>query len=172
MRVSLRKLAAAAALATSLSAHAQGAAAPRLPDTTVETLDEKTLSLPRDLPAERTLVLIAFERDQRGALETWVNGLGLAGGKTPWIELVVVGPQNAFVHTMIVRGMRREAGDGPMRTKLQPIFSDQDAFAASMGLSAKSAYAAVVDRAGHVIATSQGDYSSAKAQALLASVKP
>lgn len=152
--------------------HAQNMSTAHLPETATQSLDDKPLLLPRDLTGDRTLLLVAFERDQRPALTTWVNGLHLATNKIAWMEVVVVGPQNAFVHAMIVRGMRRESEDSALRDKLLPIFSDQEAFAKAMGLSVKSPYAVLVDRRGAVIAVSKGEYSQAKAEALLPEFKP
>lgn len=153
-------------------AQAQTTSTASLPAITTQSLDEKPFVLPRDLPADRTLVLLAFERAQKPALETWISGLNLADGKMPWIEVVVVGPQNAFVHAMITRGMRRESDNTPTQRHLLPVFADQEAFAVAMGVSVKSPYAVIVDRAGHVLAASPGDYSATKAQALMPGVKP
>lgn len=165
------------ALATTLSllvstVWAQSVSAPKLPATAVQSLDDNPVMLPRDLPSDRTLVLVAFEREQKAILDTWIKGLNLVDGKTPWMELVVVGPQNAFVHAMIMRGMRREGDDTALRNHLLPVFSDQDAFAAAMGVSVKSAYAVMLDRAGHVLAISQGEYSQPKALALVPVSRP
>ncbi len=162
----------AAAVFLSAGAQAQSAPAGKLPTTNAESLAEKPLALPADLPAQRTLVLLAFERDQRASLATWKTGLDLTAGKTPWMELIVVGPQNAFVRTMIQRGLRREIAEGPMRDRVVPLFAEQEAFAAGLGLSTKSPHVLTVDRAGRVLAHAEGDYAPAKAQALLFSLKP
>ena len=161
-----------AASAACFGVHAQGNSVGKLPTTTTESLSDKSIVLPRDLPAERTLLLVAFERDQRAALATWKKGLDLAAGKTPWIELVVVGPQNAFVHTMIVRGLRREIAEGPTRDRIAPVFAEQTPYAQSLGLSAVSAHALIVDRTGKVLAYADGEYSPAKAQPRLSSLTP
>ena len=153
-------------------AQAQGAPSRQLPITRAESLAEKTLTLPADLPAERTLVLLAFEREQRASLATWKAGLDLTAGKTPWMELIVVGPQNAFVRTMIQRGLWREIAEGPLRDRVVPLFADQQTFAASLGLSRKTPHVLTVNRAGRVLAHAEGDYAPGKAQALLLSLKP
>ena len=172
MTACIAAAATAAAFFLCTGAQAQGAAAGQLPITRADSLAEKPLTLPADLPAERTLVLLAFEREQRAALATWKTGLDLAAGKTPWMELIVVGPQNAFVRTMIQRGLRREIAEGPLRDRVVPLFADQEAFAASLGLSPKTLHVLTVDRAGHVLAHAEGDYAPGKAQALLLSLKP
>jgi hypothetical protein len=165
-------LIASVAMSLCFGLRAQGVQRGKLPATTTESLAERPLILPRELPAERTLVLIAFERDQRAALATWKSGLDLATGKTPWVELIVAGPQNAFVHAMILRGLRRENAEGPARDRIVPIFMDQEPYAATLGVSAKNACALIVDRAGSVLALAEGDYSPSKAQPLLLSLKP
>ena len=53
-----------------------------------------------------------------------------------------------------------------------PLFADQQAFAASLGLSTKTPHVLTVDRAGRVLAHAEGDYAPGKAQALLLSLKP
>jgi hypothetical protein len=172
MTACIAAAATAAAVFLCAAAQAQGTPAGKLPTTSAESLAGEQLTLPADLPAERTLVLLAFERDQRASLATWKAGLDLPAGKTPWMELIVVGPENAFVRTMVQRGLRREIPEGPMRDRVLPLFAEQEAFAASLGLSTKSPHVLTVDSAGHVLAQADGDYAPGKAQALLLSLKP
>jgi hypothetical protein len=150
---------------------AQNAAA-HLPPTSAESISGKTVMLPRDLPGSRTVLLIAFEREQLPVLETWVAGLAQASAKTSWQEIIVVGPQNAFVRAMIERGMRRQFADPGRQDRMFPVFADQQQFSKELALSPAAPHAAVVDRAGNVLGSADGAFSPAKAAALLRLLEP
>lgn len=138
-----------------------------LSPTSAESISGKTVVLPRDLRASRTVLLIAFEREQLPVLETWVAGLAQAATKTSWQEIIVVGPQNAFVRAMIERGMRRQFADPGRQDRMFPVFADQQQFARELALSPAVPHAVVVDRAGTVMGSADGAFTPAKAAALL-----
>jgi hypothetical protein len=151
---------------------AQAAPAGRMPVIKTETLSEREVTLPADLPGEKTLVLIAFERVQQKNIDTWVNGLKLKESALPWIETPVIDPQNAFFRALINGGMRGGIPDTAMREKTITLYTDRNAFIKAMALNSgvKSIYAAVVSRAGQVLTLAEGDYSAEKAEALLAAL--
>jgi hypothetical protein len=145
----------------------------RLPTVQAESLNEKPITVPANLPCDSTLLLIAFEREQQKNIDTWVVGLKLKGSKIAWLETPVINPQMGFVQGFINGGMRRGIPDTELRDRTVTLFTDRKAFIESMklGKGTASIYAAVVDRAGAVLAVADGDYSEAAAALLMAKME-
>jgi hypothetical protein len=143
-----------------------------MPTVNAEALSERKVILPRDLPGERTLVLIAFEREQQKNVDTWVTGLNLTKSSIPWIETPVIDAKNPFVQAMINGGMRTGISDPAMRDRTITLYTSRNQLIEAMKFDSgqSTIYAAVVDRKGKVWATSKGDYSAEKAAPLLAAL--
>jgi hypothetical protein len=146
--------------------------APKMVTVEAETLSEKSLVLPRDLPGEKTLILIAFARKQQTNVDTWINGMNLKDAKFAWIETPVIDPFYGLFSGFIQRGMRRGIPDSMDRERTVTIFTSRVEFLKSLGLpeSTDNIYAIVADRTGSVLAIAEGDYSASKAEALLKAV--
>jgi hypothetical protein len=147
--------------------------APKMSAVEAETLSEKSLVLPRDLPGEKTLILIAFARKQQSNIDTWINGMNLKEAKFAWIETPVIDPFYGFFSGFIQRGMRKGIPDSADRERTVTIFTSRVEFLKSMGLpeSTDNIYAVVVDRSGNVLSKAEGDYTASKAETLLSGFK-
>lgn len=145
------------------------AALGQLPTIDAQNLNERAVRLPQDLPAEKTLVLIAFERQQQANLDTWIAGMQLNRSPMPWIETPVIDPKNAFVRGFIDSGMRRGITDTVARERTVTLYTDRAAFSKAMGLRDpfKNVYLAVVERSGRVLLLVEGDYSAEKAKVVM-----
>jgi hypothetical protein len=145
---------------------------PKMVTVEAETLSEKSLVLPRDLPGEKTLILIAFARKQQTNIDTWINGMNLKEAKFAWIETPVIDPFYGLFSGFIQRGMRKGIPDSTDRERTVTIFTSRVEFLKGLGLSESTdnIYAIVADRAGNVLAKAEGDYSASKAEALLKAV--
>jgi hypothetical protein len=169
----LKLLAVCFCLTLAIQAWAQetGQPAPlgRMPTVTAESLSEKPITVPAQLPAERTLVLIAFEREQQTVLNTWMAGLNLTDNKLPWIEAPVIGKGYGLIRSFINGGMRRGIQDTALRDRTVTLFTDPAALRKDMGLTGdgKTVWVTVVDRAGLVHAKAEGVYSADKAKPLM-----
>jgi hypothetical protein len=141
----------------------------RMPTVTAENLNEKPFTLPAQLPAERSLVLMAFEREQQVVLNTWVEGLSLKDNKLPWIETPVIAKGYGLFRGFIDNGMRRGIPDPALRERTITLYTDPTALRRDMGLSGdgKEVWVLVVDRSGQVLAQAPGAYSADKAKPLL-----
>ena len=141
----------------------------QMPTTQTSTLGERKLTLPSDLPGEKTLALIAFEREQQTQVNTWIKGLSLATSTQPWVELPVVGERGRMMRAFIDAGMRRGIVDEAMRNRVITLYTDRDEFVKAMGFKSGTStiYAAIINRTGQVLAVVEGDYTAEKA-ALLA----
>jgi hypothetical protein len=139
-----------------------------MPSISAETLSERVLTLPQDLPGEKSLVLMAFEQAQQKNIDSWINGLNLKSGSIAWIETPVIEPKNRLFRAFIQGGMRRGIPEVKDRDRTITLFTPRTAFMSAMGLPAEfnTIYAVVVDRAGNTLAYATGDYSAEKAKNL------
>jgi hypothetical protein len=146
----------------------------RMPTVEAESLSNIPMTVPTQLPAERTLVLIAFEREQQTVLNTWVAGLNLNDNKLPWIETPVIGKGYGLIRGFINGGMRRGIQDTALRERTITLYTDPVALRKDMGLTGdgKTVWVAVVDRAGLVLARAEGPYTADKAKPLLEALRP
>lgn len=134
--------------------------AAHLPVVRSKDLTGRTLKLPGDLPGERTLVLIAFQREQQANVDSWTKGLGLAGSKLPWLELPVIDDPGAFARWFINGGMRRGIKDHALWQHVVTLYTNKTALKQALDLaSEKEVYALVVDRRGKVLEKIAGDFS-------------
>jgi hypothetical protein len=153
------------AIATPTETHFLG----RLPPLTAKRLDQQLVVLPHELPAERTLAIVAFQIGQRGEVDSWIRGLNLETDPTiPWFKMPVFNdPGNESARNDIESRMlaRHPAGKDPSR--LIPVFTDRQAFMRAAGLTGtEHAWVLVLDRQGKVLARAEGAYDESKAQAL------
>lgn len=145
------------------SSHAQ------FPLVSGENLNGKTFHLPQELPGERTLVLIAFEREQQVTLDTWSQGLDLINSEIPWIELPVISTPYVLGSFFIEQGMRRGIPNPKIRDHVITVYTDREAFATSMGFDydKQGAYVAVIERSGKKLGVVKGPYDENKAKVIL-----
>ena len=151
-----------------LSGSAQAPAA--FPAIETNDLNGRALTLPRDLPAEKTVVLVAFTQEQQQGIDTWVKGLGLKvdGTGLPWVELPVVGKMPRIARGVVNNGMRGGIPEKAKRAHVVTLFTDADAWSKAVGLPSKDrVYALVVDRAGNVLARQDGPCDPSKGGAIL-----
>lgn len=142
----------------------------RLPAFMAQTLDHQRLvAVPAGLHADRTLVLITFQKDQRGHIDSWIQGLNLKNDPSiAWLRMPVLGePGNAAARSAVVSKLLRHYPEAAERAKLVPVFADKTGFIRSAGLgSTDQVYAVVINREGEVLARAEGQFDADKAQAL------
>jgi hypothetical protein len=134
-----------------------------------ENLNGKKFNLPQDLTADKTLLLIAFEREQQVVLDSWSRGLDLPNSQIPWVELPVIPTPYILGSFIIDSGMRRGIPNPKIRDKVITLYTDREAFAKSMGLDfdPQGAYVAVIDRSGKILGIFKGAFNEEKANTVL-----
>ena len=134
------------------------------PDLEADDLNGRTLSLPKDLPGQPTIVLIAFKRKQQSSVDAWVDRLDLLPeGGPAWIEMPVVGRGAAIFRSFVDKGMRAGITSEFMRGRTITIYSSRRAFNNALGIqSMKDIYVALVDPNGTVHILIEGDVSEEK----------
>ncbi len=135
-------------------------------------LNGRELQLPHDLPGARTIVLVAWQREQQTNLDGWSAGLQLSNGKLPWVELPVINDPGAIARWFINTGMRRGIKDHEVWQHVVTLYTSKAAFNAALGItSEKQVQALVVDRDGNVLAREIGDYTPEGAARLKAALQ-
>ena len=141
----------------------------RLPTLTAKRLDQQRIVLPQDLPAERTLALVAFEPSQRDEIRSWIRGLRLDQDRSiAWLKMPVLndpGTERARneIESVLLAGHARDID----HARLVPVFTDREAFIRAAGLTGTGhAWVLVLDREGKVLARAEGRFDRDKAQAL------
>ena len=156
----------AAALALAFASPTDSSVMGELPTFMSHTLSKRPMTVPDDLPGERTLALITFKRTQREHADSWIEGLNLKGDPSiKWIRMPVVNDPGTpegrdEVKTRLLG--RYTAEDE--RANMLPVFIDRERFVRSAGLSGvNQAVAVVVNRRGEVLARAEGRFDETKA---------
>ncbi len=140
-----------------------------MPVIVTESLAEAPKTLPRDLPAERSLVFMGFEFDHQKLTDNWVAQMKLRERNLPWVHVHVISRWYGVIGGFINSRKRPYYPDAYVRERVMPIYTDISSFMTSMGYPdvRSEQIVAVVDRSGAVLATARGDYDLASAQRLL-----
>lgn len=138
----------------------------RLPALMSHTLSQRAMTVPDDLPSERTLAVITFKRTQKEHADGWVEGLNLKNDNSiKWIRMPVVNDPGTpegreEIKSRLLGRYTAEAE----RANLLPVFVDRKDFIRSAGLSgAEQAVVVVLNRQGDVLARVEGAFNESKA---------
>jgi hypothetical protein len=159
--------AAGAALALAVAAPSETHLMGRLPALTMQKVDQQRIVRPPELTAARTLALVAFHREHRSEIDSWIQGLRLHQDTSiTWFKMPVLRDpgteqeRQAIENNLLARYPEKAS-------RLVPVFTDREAFIRAAGLSgAKHASVLVLDREGKVLARVEGRFNEDKARAL------
>jgi hypothetical protein len=157
------------ALVLAFAAPDEGNMMGRLPTISAKRLDQQPLQLPAQLPAERSLALVAYTKHQREEVQSWIQGMHLElDSALPWFRLSVLNdPGSETARSAAEQRLLARYPNVAERARLVPIFTNREAFARTAGGSSTDhAAILVVDRNGRVLARAEGPYDENKAQAL------
>ena len=141
----------------------------RLPSLHAKRLNQQPIALPHELPGQRTLALVAFQRGHRTEIESWITGLQLRENTSiAWLKMPVIeDPGSESARSVIESDMRARHRTEADRARLVPVFTNRDAFMRAAGLSgSEHAWVLVIARDGQVLARVEGEYSVEKGDAL------
>ena len=141
----------------------------QLPAQATQSLSRAPVMLPQDLPSDRTLALVTFNRNQRSQADSWIEGLNLKNDSSiSWVRIPVLSdPGTADGRSDAEKRLLERYTAEAERTRMLPMFMDKAAFARSTGLtSIEQSYAVVLNRQGDVLARVEGPFDATKAQTL------
>jgi hypothetical protein len=150
-----------------------GALAQVLPPIKARNLNKELVSWPQGLPAERTILIIAFERKHQTLVDGWVTGMRLkAPGAPAWFEVPIINNPGGMARWFIDNGMRGGIPNKADRARVVTVYGNKAALMASMKIADASAvHVLVVERSGRIVARESGGYSSAASAKLLNALK-
>jgi len=141
----------------------------QVPAVTAKRLDQQRIVMPQGLAADRTLALVAYTRNQRPEIDSWIEGLNLnKDSAISWIRMPVINdPGDDNQRLAIENRMLERHTTQTDRARLVPIFTNRDAFIRAAGISGvEHASVLVLNREGKVLARAEGHFDEDKAQAL------
>lgn len=141
----------------------------RLPAFMAQSRLRQSMSMPKGLPAERTLALITFKHSQQAEAESWIQGLNLRNDTSiAWMRMPVLNdPGTDAGRSVLESKLLRHYPDVAEHARLVPVFTDRTTFARSAGLpGTNQVYALVLNRQGDVLARVEGPFDPDKARAL------
>ena len=156
-------------LAVVTSEEAMTAPEGTFPKLIASNLEKQTFSLPEDFAGDRNLLLIAFQREQQGNVDTWLHQMKRfeALPSFHYYELPTIDRLNPIARWFINSGMRRGIPDRNARARTITLYLDKPSFRNALNLpDEKQIYAVLVDRSGRVLWRAQGDFDESKAAGL------
>ena len=146
---------------------------PRFPAVISKDLNGRLIVLPRDLPAERTIILIGWQRQQQSQLDTWIHGLQLGHGPLPWLEVPVIEPLGAPVRWFIGHGMRSGIANHEAWSHVVTLYLPKSPFDKTLGVTSEDAVQVlVVTRGGELIERVTGPFTTSGAARLQRAMAP
>lgn len=143
----------------------------QFPSLTSKDLAGSRVDLPAGFPAERSILLVAFEREQQHDIDSWVEGLHLGKQKLPWLELPVINNPGAMARWFIDSGMRRGIKDRQVWAHVVTLYTKKADFKAAMQITSESTITVfVADRSGKMYARETGPYTQDAGNRILAAL--
>ena len=161
--------AAGVAFALAFAAPTESSVMGQLPAFMSHMVAKRPVTVPDDLPSERTLALITFKRTQKEHADSWVEGLNLKNDPSiKWIRMPVVNdPGTPEGREEIQNRLLGRYTAEDERANLLPVFVDRKDFVRSTGLSGvDQAVVVVLNRQGEILARVEGAFDETKAQTL------
>ncbi len=145
----------------------------RFPEMRVKNLMDETKDFPREFPADRTVLLIAFQPEQQELLDDWSRKLKLAEPGAPeWLELPVIDDPGAFLRWFVDTGMRSGIPSPATRSRVYTIYAPRDNFVRSLGLpDSQQIHLAIASREGEIITHVSGEWSPGKEKQIREALK-
>ena len=141
----------------------------RFPSVTGRTLSGDDWNLPYDLPASRTLAVVAFKQQQQACVDRWI-ARAVADGVPPTtrgaaapstvavVEIPVLSTRWRPARRFIDGGMTSGIGDPDVLARTVTVYTDVKAFQRSLSIAdSDSVHALVLSRDGAVLARGHGE---------------
>ncbi len=133
-------------------------------------LDGTDVTFPADLPADATLLIVAFRDDLDPVADQWAR-LGdrlieTHGDRVAVLELPVVSSKLKWFGNLATIGIRGQVQDDDEHARTVPIFVDTKTFRKRLGVKTGDVTAYLVARDGRIAWTGEGDIDMDEIQSL------
>lgn len=138
-------------------------------------LEGQEVVFPKELPGERTIVLMAFSRGQYSDIDTWLpwaKAHAKSHGSVDYVDVAVVGRMPSLLQGVINRGMASSIDTVEARSRTIPLYIRGDTITAPLSIDDDAVHIMVVDRSGTVHAVVRGPYTDAGAKKISAATTP
>lgn len=143
----------------------------RFPQVHSKDLNGHAVTLPRDLPGERTVVILGWQRDQQPSIESWAKAMAPSAGSA-WLSVPVIDTSNGFLKMIINSGMRHGIPNHQWWPHVVALYTRKAEFNQQVGVTDEAkVQALVVDREGNILERVVGDYTPAGADRLRAALQ-
>ena len=143
----------------------------RFPQITSKDLNGHPVTLPQDLPAERSVVILGWQRDQQPSIESWAKAMVPSAGSA-WVSVPIIDTSNGFLRMIINSGMRHGIPNHAWWPHIVALYTRKADFNRKVGVEDEAkVQALVVDRAGNILERVVGDYTEAGADRLRAALR-
>lgn len=143
---------------------------PQFPRVHGANLEGRPFALPDDFEGTINLVLIAFRREQQGAIDTWIPTARRLRRSHPGFrsyELPTISRSVPLARWWLDGAMRVGIPDQEARATTITLYLNKRAFRETLGLpSEQTTYALLVDRAGQILWRAEGRWTEAKGSTL------
>jgi hypothetical protein len=134
-------------------------------------LNGHAVTLPRDLPGERTVVILGWQRDQQSSIESWAKAMAPTAGPA-WLSVPVIDTSNGFLRMIINSGMRHGIPNHAWWPHVVALYTRKAEFNQKVGVTDEAqVQALVVDREGNILERVVGDYTEVGADRLRAALQ-
>ena len=140
------------------------------PQIKAEDLNGKAVELPKDLPGNPTVILVAFVRKQQEEIDQWVEALDLnkEASLTEWIELPYVGSRALPFKIVIDKGMRSGITSTEDRARTITVYEDHKILVDALKLKGLDRiYVIVAEPGGKIRVVVEGPPDKEKKQSVL-----
>ena len=142
----------------------------------VNTLDGHTLTLPADLPARATVLILGFGRHSQDATTAWEKRVRMQLAHPPAIgfyDMAMLAEVPGFVRPMVLRSVRKAVPD-VLKPNFVPLTEHEDDWKRAAGYDPAqpdAAYVLLVDAHGNVRWSTHENYNDARWQALVTAAR-
>jgi hypothetical protein len=133
------------------------------------TLEGKGVSLPFAFQGQVNVVVVGFQREHQGVIESWLSVLRKFEDTLPKVrfyEVPVIQKTHALKRLWINNAMRRGVPDSKDRKRTITVYIERDRFLQTLGMDPRHIYLLVLDAAGKIIGRVEGPFSPQKASML------
>ncbi len=158
-----------------LRTQAERVRTPYFPTITAENLNKEEITLPTDLAGNPALILVAYKQQQQTNVNTWLDRMDEIQTAIPGVQIIetptISSGRWGWMAGFIDGGMRSGIPDPDARARTITLYTDVSLFNQALMIEdTDTIYAVLLDEAGEVVTTIEGDFTEEKISMLAGSL--